>query len=162
NDGDGGWVLVLETNPPPDLPPPPPPPVQPKFLQQSYAVPQSPQAQVSVAYPNAQTAGDANVLATGWNDPTASITNVSDSAGNNYQVAVPTFRGNGLSQAIYFAGNIHAGTNTATVKFDQPAAYVDLRVTEYSGLRPTNAFDQGASATGTGTSADSGPVSLSE
>lgn len=162
NDGDGGWVLVLETNPPPDLAAPPPPPIRPKFIQQNYATPQSPLALVSVTYANAQAAGDANILAIGWNDTTASITNVSDAAGNNYQLVLPTFRGNGMSQAIYFAANIRAGTNLVTVKFDQPAVYVDLRVTEYSGLRPTNAFDLGASATGTGSIADSGPVSLSQ
>ena len=161
-DGDGGWVLVLETNPPPDLPPPPPPPVQPKFIQQSYATPQAPQSQVSVTYPSPQTAGNANVLAIGWNDMTASITSVSDSLGNAYAAMVPTFRGNGLSQVIYFAGNIPAGTNTVTVVFDQPAAYVDLRATEYSGLMPTNAFDRGASGTGATSSADSGPVTLGQ
>jgi hypothetical protein len=67
-----------------------------------------------------------------------------------------------MSQAIYFAGNIHAGTNTVTVAFDQPAIYVDLRATEYAGVMPTNAFDIGSSATGTGSSADSGPAGLNE
>jgi hypothetical protein len=78
-----------------------------------------------------------------------------------YQIAVATFRGNGLSQAIYLASNIKAATNTVTVRFDQPAAYVDLRVTEYSGLRLTNAFEAGASASGSGSTANSGPVTLS-
>jgi hypothetical protein len=157
--GDGGWVLVLETNPPPEPPPPPP---QPRFLQQSYLTPQSPQRLVSASYSNPQDAGDANIIAIGWNDTTASITNVSDSMGNSYQAVLPTFRASGLSQAIYFAGNIHGGTNTVTVQFDQPAAYVDLRVTEYSGLRPTNAFDSAASGTGVGSAADSGLMSLGE
>ena len=161
NDGDGGWVLVMETNPPPDLSPPPPPPIQPKFIQQSYATPQTSQSQVSVAYPAAQTAGNANIVAVGWNDTSANLTNVSDSAGNNYQTALPVFRGNGMSQAIYFSTNIKAGSNTVTVKFAQPAAYVDLRVTEYSGLMNTNPFDTAASATGTGANASSGPISLS-
>jgi hypothetical protein len=114
-----------------------------------------------VAYANAQSAGDANILAIGWNDTTASITNVSDSLGNTYQVALPTFRGNGMSQAIYFSPNIQSGNNTVTVMFDQSAAFIDLRVTEYSGISPTNSFDLGASSTGVGSSADSGPLSLS-
>ena len=160
NDGDGGWVLVLETNPPPDLPPPPPPPKQPKFVQQNYATPQTPQSQVSATYSSAQGAGNANILAIGWNDTSANLTNVSDSAGNIYQVALPTFRGSGMSQAIYFAPNIKAGPNTVAVKFDQPAIYVDLRATEYSNLASTNLFDAGSSATGTGASATSGPVTV--
>ena len=159
-DGDGGWVLVLETNPPPIPPPPPPPPPQPKFVQQNFATPQTPQSQVSVSYPNAQTAGNVNLLAIGWNDTNASISTISDSAGNAYDVAIPTFRGNGMSQAIYYATNITAGSNTVTVTFNQPAVFVDLRVTEYSGLSPANAFDAGTSGTGIGTGADSGPLTV--
>jgi hypothetical protein len=161
HDGDGGWVLVIETNPPPEPPPPPPPPIRPAFVQQNYATPQSPQAAVSAAYPQQQVAGNANIVAIGWNDTVASITNVADSAGNVYAIAVGMFRGNGLSQAIYLASNIKAATNTVTIRFDQPAAYVDLRLTEYSGLRPTNAFEAGASASGIGPSANSGSITLS-
>ena len=155
SDGDGGWVLVLETNPP-YIPPPPPP--QPAFVQQSFATPQSPRSQVSAAYSTAQTAGNTNILAIGWNDTAASLTAVSDSAGNSYQVAVATFRGNGLSQAIYYATNIRAGSNTVTATFDQPAVYVDLRVTEYANVSAVNPFVAGASATGDSASANSGPV----
>jgi hypothetical protein len=161
SDGDGGWVLVLETNPPPDLPPPPPPPPRPKFVQQNYATPQSPQSQVSASYSGAQAAAHANIVAVGWNDQTSSLTNVSDSAGNSYQVAIATFRGAGMSQAIYLAPKIKAGVNTVTVQFDQPANYVDLRITEYSGLASTNFFAGAVSASGTGSTADSGPLGLS-
>jgi len=159
-DGDGGWVLVLETNPPPIPPPPPPPPPQPKFVQQNFSTPQTPQTQVSVAYASAQTAGNANIVAVGWNDTNAGIVSLADSAGNVYQTAIPVFRGNGLSQAIYYAENIKPGTNTVTVDFNEPATFVDLRVTEYSGLSPTNLFDAGVSGTGMGTSADSGPLTV--
>jgi hypothetical protein len=150
-------VLVLETNPP-AIPPPPPPSSKPKFVQQNYATPQTAQSAVTVSYANTQTPGDANILAIGWNDATQSISTVSDSAGNAYQAVIPTFRGNGMSQAIYFASNIKGGTNAVTVTFDHPAAFVDLRVAEYSGLSGLNAFDAGASATGNSANADSGPV----
>src|SRR5262249_46040085 len=135
---------------------------QPLFVQQAYTCPQTPQDQVIVDYDSAQTAGNLNILAIGWNDQGASITSVTDSAGNTYQVAVPMFRGGGLSQAIYYATNIVSGPNTVTVKFDIPAKYVDLRVTEYSGLSHDNPFDAGASASGTGELADSGPVTTSQ
>jgi len=157
-DGDGGWVLVLETNPPAIPPPPPPPLPKPHFIQQAYATPQSPQSVVSVAYPSPQTAGNANLLAIGWNDDTNHITAVSDTAGNAYSVALATFHGNGMSQAIYLAPAISGGTNSVTVRFDHPAVYLDLRATEYSGLAPTNTFDAGASDTRVGASASSGPV----
>jgi len=159
-DGDGGWVLVLETNPPPIPPPPPPPPPRPKFVQQNFSTPQTPQSQVSVTYANAQNAGNANIVAVGWNDTNASIVSVGDSAENVYQTAMPTFRGNGMSQAIYYATNINAGFNTVTVTFNQPAVYVDLRSTEYAGLSAGNVFDGGTSGTGISASAGSGFLSV--
>jgi len=66
-----------------------------------------------------------------------------------------------MSQAIYLAPKIKAGVNTVTVQFDQPANYVDLRITEYSGLASTNFFAGAVSASGTGSTADSGPLGLS-
>ncbi len=160
SDGDGGWVLVLETNPPPDLPLPPPPPPQPRFVQQSGATPQSPQSQVSVVFTHPQMAGDANVIAIGWNDTNAAIASVSDTLGNAYQVAAPTFRGDGLSQAIYFASDIKGGSNTVSVQFNAPAAYVDVRAAEYAGLLASNSLDAFSSASGESATADSGAITL--
>jgi chitodextrinase len=134
---------------------------RPAFVQQNYATPQTPQSQVAVTYVQAQTAGDTNLLAIGWNDTTASITSVVDSKGNAYQAAVSTFRGNGLSQAIWYAPNIAAaaaGSNVVTVTFNQAAVYVDLRITEYSRLRTTSPFDASASSSGTGDDAKTGFV----
>jgi hypothetical protein len=62
----------------------------------------------------------------------------------------------GLQQAIYYAKNIAAGSNTVTVKFNQAAAYPDVRIAEYSGLDPTSPLDVTAAGTGNGTSASSG------
>ncbi len=133
----------------------------PTFKQMSSAVPQTKQSSVKVVYTGAQTAGNTNVLAIGWNNTTSNVTSVTDSAGNVYQLAVPTARGAGLSQAIYYAKNIKAsaaGANTVTVAFNTATPYVDIRATEYSGLDASNPFDVGASASGTGTSASSGSV----
>jgi hypothetical protein len=108
-------------------------------------------------------AGDTNIVAIGWNDTTAAIQSVTDGAGNVYQPAVATYRGNGLSQALYYASSIAAAAagNQVSVTFDQPAAFVDLRVAEYVGLSPSGAFDTGASASGSGGSANSGAVTTS-
>ncbi len=133
----------------------------PTFVQQGYATPQSPQSLVGAIYTGDETAGDTNIVAIGWNDTTSSITSVSDGAGNVYQQAIATYRGNGMSQAIYYAANIHAasaGGNQVTVTFDQPAVYVDLRVTEYSGLSQTSPFHTGVSATGNGGVAQTGAL----
>ena len=40
----------------------------PTFVQQGYATPQSPQSMVAATYADAQTAGDTNIVAIGWND----------------------------------------------------------------------------------------------
>src|SRR5262249_35565118 len=81
---------------------------------------------------------------------------------NTYQIAVPTFRGGGLSQAIFYAANSTSGSNTVTVMFDAPAKFVDLRATEYSGLSQNNPFDAAASASGMSALADSGRMTTGQ
>src|SRR5262249_25103811 len=107
------------------------------FVQNTQALPQSAQSSVAVADTAAQTAGDLNVVIVGWNDTTASVSTVTDSKGNAYQLAIgPTQRPGALSQSIYYARNIvaaAANANTVTVAFNQPANYVDLRVLRYTG-----------------------------
>jgi hypothetical protein len=136
----------------------------PSFIQGAAAVPQSPQQTAQATYAQPEHAGDANVLAIGWNDTTARIASVRDSAGNTYRRAIATFRGNGLSQAVWIAADVAAapaGTNRVTVTFDRPAAFVDLRITEYRGVRATAPFVTGTSATGSGTSATTPEVAVS-
>lgn len=131
------------------------------FVQVNAATPQTNQTQVAVTYSAVQTVGDLNILVVGWNNTTSNVTSVTDSAGNVYQLAVPTARGSGISQAIYYAKNIKsapAGTNTVTVTFSASTQFVDLRALEYSGLDLANPFDVGTSASGTGTTANSGAV----
>jgi Domain of unknown function (DUF1929) len=111
---------------------------------------------VAVTYPNAQSAGDLNIIAVGWGDTTSAISSVTDSKGNIYTRAVGPTSNTNLQQATYYAKNIAAGNNTVTVKFNQEAAYPDVRILEYSGLDPTSPLDVTAAATGSGTSASSG------
>ncbi len=125
-------------------------------MQGNSAVPQSPQSGVSVRYTSAQTAGDLNVVAVGWNDTSATVSSVVDSAGNTYQVAVPMAQGSGLRQAIYYAKNIAAATDTVTVTFSQAATYPDIRIAEYKNVDIANPFDVGASASGSAATANSG------
>jgi outer membrane protein assembly factor BamB len=130
-----------------------------QFVQVNSATPQTNQSTVSVPYVQAQAAGDLNVVAVGLNDATSTITSVTDSAGNVYQLAAPLTRGSGLSQAIYYAKNIKAatgGTNIVKVQFSGAVPYPDVRVVEYSGLDPVNPLDTTASAAGTGATASSG------
>jgi hypothetical protein len=126
------------------------------FVQVKAATPQTPSSSVAVTYPLAQTAGNLNIVAVGWNDTTSTVSSISDSKGNTYTLAIGPTTGTGLRQSIYYAKNIAAGSNTVTVTFNQAAIWVDVRVLEYSGLSTTSPLDVTAGAAGTGTSASSG------
>ena len=123
------------------------------FVQVASTTPQTATASVSVSYPGAQTLGDLNVVVVGWNDTTATVQSVNDSAGNTYHVAIGPTSGTALRQSIYYAANIKGGGNTVTVTFSQAAAYPDVRILEYRGV---TALDVTAGASGSSTSASSG------
>ncbi len=123
------------------------------FVQVAAATPQSPTATVSVTYPSSEKAGDMNIVVVGWNDTTASVQSVTDSAGNSYKVAVGPTKGTALEQSIYYAASILGGSNTVTVTFNQAATYPDVRILEYSGV---SGLDATAGASGNSSSASSG------
>ena len=123
------------------------------FGQVAAATPQTTTATVAVSYPGAQTQGDLNVVVVGWNDTTAAVQSVVDSAGNAYSLAIGPTSGTALRQSIYYAPNIKAGSNTVTVTFNQAAAFPDVRILEYRGV---STVDVTAGASGSGTAASSG------
>jgi hypothetical protein len=155
----GAWVMQMvafrnsqpSPSPTPE-PTPTPSPSTPKFVQAAYGDPPS-AASIPVRYSGAQTAGNLNVVVIGWNDSTAQVSSIKDSAGNAYQLAVGPTELNaagGLTQAIYYAKNIVAsGANTVTVTFNQTARYPDIRILEYSGIDQVNPVDVVAAQTQT-------------
>jgi glucose/arabinose dehydrogenase/PKD repeat protein len=133
----------------------------PAFVQVRAATPQVNVGLVTVSYATAQSVGNSNIIAVGWNSATSTIAAVTDTKGNAYRLAAPIARGNGLSQAIYYASGIgaaSAGANAVTVTFSAAVPYADVRITEYSGLDPINPLDQAASAAGNAATANSGAV----
>jgi hypothetical protein len=134
--------------------------VTPAFVQVNSAVPQSTAVpNVAVAFNAAQTAGNLNLVAVGWNDIQAAVASVSDTAGNVYARAVGPTVGSGLTQSIYYARNIvasSAGANRVTVAFSPAAQYPDVRILEYSGIDPANPVDNTAGAAGNSTTSNSG------
>src|SRR6202042_2565285 len=104
------------------------------FAQKNSATPQTASATVNVSYTTAQTPGDLNVVVVGWNDATATVQSVKDSAGNLYSLAIGPTSGTALRQSIYYAANIVGGSNTVTVTFSQATAYPDVRILEYRGV----------------------------
>jgi hypothetical protein len=126
------------------------------FVQVNVATPQTPTQSVPVSFGVAQTAGDLNVIAVGWNDTTSTITSVTDTRGNSYLQAGNVTTGTGLRQALYYARNIAAGNNTVTVAFNDAVPFPDIRILEYNGLDTTSPFDVSAGAAGAGNNASSG------
>jgi hypothetical protein len=114
---------------------------------------------LAAAYPSAQTAGNLNIVVVGWNDTTSAVSSITDSKGNTYSRAIGPTAGTALTQSIYYAKNIAAGSNTVTVTFNKAAAYADVRVLEYSGADTANPLDVTAAAAGTGLTGNSGVAS---
>ena len=127
-----------------------------RFVQVNYKTSNPSVSSLAVAYPSAQTAANLNIVVVGWNDTTSTVSSVVDSRGNTYTRAVGATAGTALTQSIYYAKNIAGGSNTVTVTFNKAASYPDVRVLEYSGLNTTNPLDARASATGSGSLANSG------
>ena len=138
----------------------PPPPIA--FVQRNFAVPQTLQITVSVAYTLAQSIGDLNIVAVGWNDSAAAVGSVRDTSGNAYVLAVgPTVQPGIATQAIYYAKNISAaaaGANTVTVTFTTSATNPDIRIAEYSGIDTVNPLDVAVAAQGNSATSNSGSV----
>ena len=130
-----------------------------RFVQVASATPQSTSSSVPVAYSSTQTAGNLNVVIVGWNDSSASVQSVTDSAGNTYALAIGPTTGTALRQSIYYAKNILGGSsNTVTVLFNQGATKPDVRILEYSGVDTSSPLDVSAGAGGNSNIADSGFV----
>ncbi len=128
------------------------------FVQANSAVPTDPSTAVTVSYPLPQTAGNLNLVAVGWNDTASSVSSVSDSHGTTYSLAIGPTSGGGIRQSIYYAKNIPGGANSVTVRFNQAAPTVDVRVLEYSGLDQTNPLDATAGGAGVSAVSNSGNV----
>jgi hypothetical protein len=101
------------------------------FVQKADALPPAIATFGTVPYTTAQTAGDVNVVVVGWGDTTATVTSVTDTAGNTYALAVgPTVQAGFWSQSIYYAKNIVASSaNSVTVKFSS-TTQLGLRILE--------------------------------
>ncbi len=119
---------------------------------------------ITVTYPQAQSAGNLNVVSVGWNDQIGTLSSITDSAGNTYALAIrPTRHPDGqATQYLYYAKNIvaaAAGTNTVTVTLSEgDLAWPEIRVAEYSGLSTTNPLDVAVGQTGSGANTSSGQL----
>lgn len=135
-------------------------PATPMSVQSSSSDPQTHTGDVSASFTTAESSGDLNFVAVAWANTTATITSVTDTAGNAYQLALSTATGTDATQAIYYAGGIAAAPagNAVTVMFNGTADYPDLRIVEYSGINPTSPLDGVIGSSGTSDMSSSGSL----
>jgi hypothetical protein len=111
----------------------------------------------SATFPRGQAALDLNVVVVSWGDATTTVTQVTDTAGNAYALALGPTQIVGVSQSIYYASGIAgAERNTVLVDFALPVSRADVRAVEYSGFDPMAPLDAVAENSGNGSSATSG------
>lgn len=134
--------------------------VTPAFVQNATQTPGS-ASSVATAFPVSQTAGNLNVVVIGFSGITSTISSVTDTLGNSYQVAAAMTRSSTESQVVYYAKNITAGSNTVTVNFNASTSFPDIRIAEYSGLDQLSPLTANISATGTSAAASSGSLATS-
>jgi hypothetical protein len=112
---------------------------------------------VSLSFPVAQRQGDLLVAIVEWGAG-PSVSNVRDTDGNAWNVAVAPF-GSSNTQAMFYAENVAAalaGKNLITVTFNTMASS-ELRIAEYSGIATSDSLDASqANQATSGTTADSG------
>ncbi len=104
---------------------------------------------VTAEVPLFQNAGDLMVLVVNWAGP--AISSVHDANGNFFAMALSPTSFGGMTQAIFYAQEIHEaqpGTNTVEVDFAS-AADAEIGMVEYGGIVLVNPFDVAIANTGT-------------
>jgi hypothetical protein len=113
----------------------------------------------SLAFGQANTAGNWIAVAVRGGLSSSQVFTVADSNGNTYRKGAQIgFTPSAVTLAIYYAENIKGGANTVTVSMTVSGP-LRFAILEYSGVATANSVDVTAVATGQGTSASSGNVS---
>ncbi len=111
---------------------------------------------LSLSFPANTTAGDLILVAVDYSSNVTS-SSVSDSQGNVFtpvgnQLSSP---GGALSR-VYYAKNIKGGADTVTVTLSANSSFLELYLSEYSGVDPTNPIDAQVGASGSAGAVSSG------
>ena len=116
----------------------------------------------AVAFTKSQVAGDTNIVAIAYFNTSATITKVTDSQGNTYQVASPLKVGTQNSQAIWYANNVKAAPNTVTALFSATVQYPSVRISEYHALGSIDIHSEGTGVSATATVPPVTPTHLND
>ncbi len=131
-------------------------PISASFVQAVASASSASPSSMSLSFPVNTLVGDLLLVAF---DYASNVTpsSVTDSQGNVFtpvgnQLSTP---GGALSQ-VYYAQNIKGGADTVTVTLTATSSYLEVYLSEYAGINPTNPIDAQAGASGTAGAVSSG------
>jgi hypothetical protein len=111
---------------------------------------------LSLAFPANTLAGDLLLVAFDYKDG-VTPSSVTDSQGNAFtSVRSPLTTPAGAVSNVYYAKNIKGGADTVTVTLSATSSYLEVYLSEYSGINPTSPIDAEAGASGTAGAVSSG------
>ena len=125
------------------------------FVQQAANAISSSGKTLSFSLPSATVTG--NLLLVSFDkDGTQSVT-VSDSQGNTFfQAGSELTSPGGAHSRVYYAKNIAGGPDTVNVALSANSTYLEVYITEYTGIDPVNPVDVQLGASGSSANASSG------
>ena len=111
---------------------------------------------LSLSFPASTAAGDLILVAFDY-DTNALPTSVADSQNNVFtEVGSQLNSPGGARSRVYYAKNIKGGADTVTVTLSANSAWLELYLSEYSGVDPVNPIDAQAGAVGNAGAVSSG------
>jgi chitodextrinase len=110
----------------------------------------------SLSFPANTTKGDLILVAFDF-DTNSTRSSVADSQGNIFtEVGTQLTSPGGARSRVYYAKNISGGPDTVTVNLAASSAWIELYISEYSGVDTVNPIDAQAGASGSAASVSSG------
>jgi hypothetical protein len=111
---------------------------------------------LSFSFPQNSVAGDLIVVGLDF-AANAALSSINDTQGNAYtQIGAPLTSPGGAESGVYYAQNIRGGADTVTVTLTANSPYLEVYLTEYTGVAQTNPIDAQAGATGSAGAVSSG------
>jgi hypothetical protein len=128
-----------------------------RLIQDATSGSESSLANLSVAFPSANTAGNFLIITGTAARPRSSLT-ISDTAGDVFVTALGPVSdpSQDVTAYIWYVANAKGGANTVTITPTGGADALELHVSEWFGINSASPVDQTASATGSGASISSG------
>jgi hypothetical protein len=126
------------------------------FVQATASSPGTSANTFSASFPSNTTAG--NLILVGFNfNSTVSFASIADSQGNVFkQVGNQLTTPGGASSRLYYASNIKGGADAITVTVSAPSTYLEVYLSEYSGVNRITPIDAQAGASGSAGAVSSG------